>query len=114
MDPGRFPEGNARKTRQARAPSACGTIHPHFLHIFSGDGYAAGYYSYLWSEVLDADAFKAFDETGDVFNPEVAERLKTFIYSAGAKRTGKDAYLAFRGRMPEVEGLLEKRGLEPS
>lgn len=113
MDPATFQTETLEKLGK---PRTIGMRHhsPHFLHIFSGDGYAAGYYSYLWSEVLDADAFKAFDETGDVFNPEVAERLKTFIYSAGAKRTGKDAYLAFRGRMPEVEGLLEKRGLEPS
>lgn len=113
MDPAAFQKETLEKLGK---PRTIGMRHhsPHFLHIFSGDGYAAGYYSYLWSEVLDADAFKAFDETGDVFNPEVAERLKTFIYSAGAKRTGKDAYLAFRGRMPEVEGLLEKRGLEPS
>ena len=56
---------------------------PHFLHIFSGDGYSAGYYSYLWSEVLDADAFAAFEETGDVFDPDTAARLKEFIYAAG-------------------------------
>jgi peptidyl-dipeptidase Dcp len=84
---------------------------PHFAHIFSGDGYAAGYYSYLWSEVLDADAFAAFEETGDVFDPATAERLKTYIYGAGGLREEADAYIAFRGRLPSVDGLLRKRGL---
>ena len=84
---------------------------PHFAHIFSGEGYAAGYYSYLWSEVLDADAFEAFTETGDVFNPDVARRLKEFVYAAGNKRPPAEAYKAFRGRLPSVEPLLKKRGL---
>jgi len=83
---------------------------PHFTHVFSGDGYSAGYYSYLWSEVLDADAFKAFDETGDVFDPATAQRLEQFIYAAGYRREPAAAYHAFRGRAPEVEALLEKRG----
>ena len=73
---------------------------PHFTHIFSGDGYSAGYYSYLWSEVLDADAFDAFEETGDIFDPATAGRLKEFIYSAGNRREPADAYHAFRGRAP--------------
>jgi peptidyl-dipeptidase Dcp len=84
---------------------------PHFTHVFSGDGYSAGYYSYLWSEVLDADAFKAFEETGDVFDAATAGRLREFIYSAGYRREPADAYHAFRGRAPAVEALLEKRGL---
>jgi len=84
---------------------------PHFQHIFSGDHYAAGYYSYLWSEVLDADAFNAFEETGDVFDPAVAQRLRDHIYAAGGARDPADAYRAFRGRMPSVEPLLKKRGL---
>jgi peptidyl-dipeptidase Dcp len=83
---------------------------PHFTHVFSGDGYSAGYYSYLWSEVLDADAFKAFEETGDVFDPATAGRLKEFVYSAGYRREPAEAYRAFRGREPRVEALLEKRG----
>jgi peptidyl-dipeptidase Dcp len=88
---------------------------PQFSHIFSGDGYAAGYYSYLWSEVLDADAFRAFEEAGDIFDPGVAERLKTFVYAAGGKREPAEAYTAFRGRLPSVDALLEKRGLaEPA
>lgn len=84
---------------------------PHFTHVFSGDGYAAGYYSYLWSEVLDADAFDAFQEVGDVFDPATAERLKTFVYSAGSLQDPAEAYRAFRGRMPSLEPLLNKRGL---
>jgi peptidyl-dipeptidase Dcp len=84
---------------------------PHFQHIFSGDHYAAGYYSYLWSEVLDADAFNAFEETGDVFDPQVAKRLRDNIYAAGGARDPAEAYQAFRGRMPSVAPLLKKRGL---
>lgn len=84
---------------------------PHFQHVFSGGWYAAGYYSYLWSEVLDADAFAAFEETGDPFDPATAARLKQYVYSAGGLRDESDAYVAFRGRLPSVEGLLKKRGL---
>jgi peptidyl-dipeptidase Dcp len=84
---------------------------PHFQHIFSGDHYAAGYYSYLWSEVLDADAFNAFEETGDVFDPAVARRLKEHVYAAGGARDPAEAYMAFRGKMPSVDPLLKKRGL---
>lgn len=85
---------------------------PHFLHLFAGDGYSAGYYSYLWSEVMDADAFAAFEETGDVFNKDVAKRLHDCIYSSGGKLDPADAYKAFRGRLPEVDALLKKRGLK--
>lgn len=84
---------------------------PHFSHVFSGDHYAAGYYSYLWSEVLDADAFNAFEETGDIFNPDVAARLKEHIYSAGGRREPNELYLAFRGRLPTPDALMAKRGL---
>ena len=84
---------------------------PHFTHVFAGDGYSAGYYSYLWSEVMDADAFNAFRETGDVFAPELAERLKRYIYSAGDTRDAAEAYTLFRGRLPTPDALLEKRGL---
>ena len=84
---------------------------PHFTHVFSGDGYSAGYYSYLWSEVMDADAFNAFTETGDVFSPAIAERLKRYIYSAGDTRDAEEAYTLFRGRLPTPDALLEKRGL---
>jgi len=84
---------------------------PHFLHVFSGDGYSSGYYSYLWSEVLDADAFTAFEETGDAFNRDMADKLKRFIYSAGNLRDPAEAYTAFRGRLPTADALLAKRGL---
>jgi peptidyl-dipeptidase Dcp len=84
---------------------------PHFQHLFSGGGYAAAYYSYMWSEVLDADAFEAFEETGDAFDPEIAKRLRDFIYGAGNLRDPAEAYKAFRGRLPAVDALLKKRGL---
>jgi peptidyl-dipeptidase Dcp len=84
---------------------------PHFSHIFSGGGYAAGYYSYMWSEVLDADAFEAFKETGDIFDPATAKRLLDAIYSAGGSREPAEAYKAFRGRLPSADALLRKRGL---
>lgn len=83
---------------------------PHFMHIMGG--YSAGYYSYLWSEVMDADAFSAFEETGNVFDPKTAHRLREFIYSAGNRRDPHDAYIAFRGRPPKIDGLLKKRGLD--
>ena len=84
---------------------------PHFQHVFSG-GYTAGYYSYLWSEVLDADAFQAFEEAGDVFAAGVADKLKRYVYAAGNLRDPAEAYTAFRGRLPTIEGLLKKRGLD--
>jgi peptidyl-dipeptidase Dcp len=97
-------------------PSAIATRHaaPHFQHVFSGDGYAAGYYSYLWSEALDADAFEAFEQSGDDFDPALAERLKRFVYAAGNAREPDEAYRAFRGRDPSPDALLRKRGLAES
>ena len=82
---------------------------PHFLHIMGG--YAAGYYSYLWSEVMDADAFAAFEEAGDHFDKATAKKLRKFIYSGGNQRDPLEAYVAFRGRPPEIKGMLKKRGL---
>jgi peptidyl-dipeptidase Dcp len=84
---------------------------PHFLHVFSGDGYSAGYYSYMWSEVLDADAFSAFEETGNAFDPETAQKLRTHIYAAGGTRDPEELYVAFRGKMPSPAAMMEKRGL---
>lgn len=84
---------------------------PHFAHVFSGDGYSAGYYSYMWSEVMDADAFAAFEEAGSPFDPATAERLERCILSVGGARPAQEAWLEFRGKMPGVEALLKGRGL---
>ncbi len=94
-------------------PRAIGMRHatPHFAHVFAGDGYSAGYYSYMWSEVMDADAFQAFEEAGGPFDPEVAARLEEFVLSAGGSQEADVLYTAFRGRMPGVEALLRGRGL---
>jgi peptidyl-dipeptidase Dcp len=83
---------------------------PHFSHVFAG-GYPAAYYSYMWSEVLDADGFAAFLEAGDIFDPTLAARLKANVYAAGNSRPPMEAYVAFRGREPDVRALLENRGL---
>lgn len=83
---------------------------PHFAHVFSGDGYSAGYYSYMWSEVMDADAFAAFEEAGDPFDPATAQRLERILSSGGAVEA-EDLYVGFRGRMPGPEALLKGRGL---
>ena len=84
---------------------------PHFQHVFAGDGYSSGYYSYMWSEVMDADAFAAFREAGDPFDADTARRLRDCILSAGGSREASVLYTEFRGRMPGVEALLEQRGL---
>ncbi len=84
---------------------------PQFAHVFSGDGYASGYYSYMWSEVMDADAFQAFEEAGDAFDPAMARRLEETILSKGGAEEPDRLYTAFRGRMPGVEALLKGRGL---
>ena len=84
---------------------------PHFAHAMSGDGYSSGYYSYMWSEVMDADAFAAFEETGDPFDPATAARLEKFILSAGGSEEAEVLYTRFRGKMPGVEPLLKGRGL---
>jgi len=83
----------------------------HFSHVFSGDGYSAGYYSYMWSGVLDADAFKAFEEAGDAFEGATAGKLHRYIYSSGGSMDPEDAYIAFRGKLPSPDALLEKEGL---
>jgi peptidyl-dipeptidase Dcp len=83
----------------------------HFGHVFSGDGYAAGYYAYLWAEVLDADGFNAFREAGDAFDAATAARLHDNIYAAGGTRDFAQTYRAFRGRDPDPAALLAGRGL---
>ncbi len=83
---------------------------PQFSHIFSGDGYAAGYYSYLWADTLVADAWEAFTDSGDVFDPQLAQRLREFVFTAGNNQEPDVAYRGFRGRDPDVQALLRKRG----
>ncbi|SOC43358.1 peptidyl-dipeptidase Dcp [Rhizobium subbaraonis] len=99
--------------KKIRMPASIVMRHatPHFQHVFSGDGYSAGYYSYMWSEVLDADAFAAFTETGDAFDPGMAAKLKANIYSVGGAVDPEDAYKAFRGKLPTIDAMLEKKGL---
>ncbi|MEN3029206.1 M3 family metallopeptidase [Chromobacterium amazonense] len=94
-------------------PPAAGMNHrpPHFGHIFSDDAYAAGYYVYMWAEVLEAEAFAAFEEAGDPFDPELADKLYRYIYSAGDAREQRAAFRAFRGRDPQAEAMLKSRGL---
>ena len=94
-------------------PAEAGMAHrlPHFQHLFSGDGYAAGYYVYLWAEVLEADAWNAFGEAGGAFDAAVAARLKAEIYSRGDSVEPGAAFRAFRGRDPRIEAMLRERGL---
>jgi peptidyl-dipeptidase Dcp len=94
-------------------PHAIGMRHatPQFAHVFAGDGYSSGYYSYMWSEVMDADAFEAFEEIGNPFDVDTAKRLAETVLSSGGSKDAKELYLAFRGRMPGVEALLKGRGL---
>jgi len=108
-DSGRFEQDFMDRMQ---VPKEIGLRHrlPHFQHLFAGGGYAAGYYAYLWAEVLDADGFAAFTEAGDVFDPELAASLKA-IYSAGDTKDPMELYRAFRGREPTIAALLQQRGL---
>lgn len=112
IDPAAFEE---TLRERIGVPDAIALRHrpPHFQHIFAGSGYAAGYYTYLWAEVMEADAFGAFQEAGSIFDPGVAERLRKYIYSSGGKMKPDEAYRAFRGRDPSPAPLMEKRGLTP-
>lgn len=103
-----------RTRERLGVPAAIGLMHrpPHFRHLFSGDAYAAGYYVYLWAEVLDADAFEAFREAGNPFDPATAQRLLTHVYAAGNTVEPRATYRAFRGRDAQVEAMLKQRGLE--
>ena len=83
---------------------------PQFGHVFAGDGYSAGYYSYLWSDVLNADAYSAFTEAGGAYDKKVAARLKKYIFSVGNTVDQAEAYRNFRGRDPQVSALMKKRG----
>ncbi len=95
-------------------PHAIGMRHatPHFAHVFAGDGYSSGYYSYMWSEVMDADAFAAFEEVGDAFDAERAQALEAHILSAGGSQDAAELYTKFRGRLPGIDALLKGRGLQ--
>ena len=110
-----LPEFEAATLARLNLPPEVGVNHRllHFQHLFSGSAYAAGYYVYLWAEVLDADAFDAFKEAGNAFDPATAARLRQCIYGAGDSVAPQQAYAAFRGRMPSIEPLLRKRGLLP-
>jgi peptidyl-dipeptidase Dcp len=94
-------------------PAAIGMNHrlAHFQHLFSGSSYAAGYYVYMWAEVLDADGYEAFKEAGSPFDAQVAQRLLTHIYAAGNSREPRATYRAFRGRDAQVQPMLRGRGL---
>jgi peptidyl-dipeptidase Dcp len=83
----------------------------YFTHVFSGS-YPAGYYAYLWSEVLDSDAYGAFQERGNLFDSELAQRLKVYIYEAGAREDADVLYRKFRGKDPDIRAFLELRGLD--
>jgi peptidyl-dipeptidase Dcp len=114
-DPSRLDIDEFEREELARigAPTVVGMRHrlPHFGHLFAGPSYAAGYYVYLWAEVLDADAFDAFREAGDVFDAALAERLRRCIYGAGNSVEPGAAYRAFRGRDATVTPMLRGRGL---
>ncbi|MCF6445550.1 M3 family metallopeptidase [Nereida sp. MMG025] len=94
-------------------PAAISMRHatPHFAHVFSGGYYASSYYSYMWSEVMDADAFEAFEDAGDAFDADTAAKLEQHILSKGGSVDPKELYEAFRGRLPGVDALLKGRGL---
>ena len=83
---------------------------PQFNHLFTSDDYSAGYYSYLWSDVMAADTIAAFTEAGDVFDPTLAGKMRTYILAPGNSTDRADAYRQFRGRDPDVKALLAKRG----
>ena len=83
----------------------------HFSHLFASEMYASGYYVYLWAEVLDADAYEAFVETGNIFDPQTAEKARKFIYSAGNTEAPDELFRKFRGRDPDITFMLKKKGL---
>ncbi len=106
-------EFEAEQCRLLDVPQDIGLRHhlSHFQHLFAGSGYAAGYYVYMWAEVLEADAYQAFSETGNAFDESTARRLLLQIYSAGNSQEPAQAFRNFRGRDPQVEAMLRKRGL---
>jgi peptidyl-dipeptidase Dcp len=86
---------------------------PHFGHLFSGDSYSAGYYSYLWADTLSADAFEAFTEAGSAYDKSVANRLLEHVFSAGNTVDPAEGYRAFRGRDAQIDALMRRRGFAP-
>lgn len=106
-------EWEAEQLRQLGVPEEVGMRHrlAHFSHIFDG-GYSASYYAYTWAEVMDADGFEAFKETGNVFDPTLASRLRTEVLERGNTRDPAESYIAFRGRPPTADALLRNRGLQ--
>ncbi len=102
--------------REIGMPDAISMRHasPHFMHVFQEMAYASKYYSYMWAEVMAADAFALFEDAGDPFDPEIAARLHDHILSIGALRDPAELYTAFRGRLPDVDALLRKRGFQLS
>ena len=103
----------AAQLRELSVPEEIGMRHrlPHFSHIFDG-GYSASYYAYTWAEAMDADGFDAFKEAGNVFDPELAAKLRREVYEVGNTRDPAESYRAFRGRMPTADALLRNRGLK--
>lgn len=103
----------AAQLRELGVPEEIGMRHrlPHFSHIFDG-GYSASYYAYTWAEAMDADGFDAFKEAGNVFDPELAAKLRREVYEVGNTRDPAESYRAFRGRMPTADALLRNRGLK--
>jgi peptidyl-dipeptidase Dcp len=87
---------------------------PQFTHVFAGDGYSAGYYSYLWSDTLTADAYEAFTEAGGPYDKTVAKRLRDHVFTVGNTVDPADGYRAFRGRDAGIAALMRKRGFAPS
>jgi len=83
---------------------------PQFNHLFSSDAYSAGYYSYLWSETMDADTWAAFEETGNVWDKATADKFRTILLMTGNETDRKEAYRTFRGRDPDVKALFKRRG----
>ncbi|KLJ02553.1 peptidase M3 [Luteimonas sp. FCS-9] len=103
----------AAQLRELGVPDEIGMRHrlPHFSHIFDG-GYSASYYAYTWAEAMDADGFDAFKEAGDVFDPELAGKLRREVYERGNTRDPSESYIGFRGRLPNADALLRNRGLK--
>ena len=99
---------------RARVPKAIEMRHlsPHFLHSFSGELYASGYYTYMWAGVLDTDGFAAFEEADNIYDPELAKKLHDYVFSAGNRRPAMEAYVGVRGREPSTAPLLRNRGLD--